>query len=319
MIPCVYSFNFSDQSPREGTGSWQRGTGSQQRVIGPPERVMVLHYYSLSISVRNRGQLTATNVIQGPGHNFTSEDPAIFLEDVNITTGEKVIRPRQYPQVLIPSTPTLGTGQVGSLSMQDIQRLHQTTGEILARAGQQQHPQPSPSSHPAPSPSTLLSTLDIPPLEVGSKKCPVCMKEFREYNTQHRYTCNKCEKALGTKANLLHHQEHFHKQFNFVCIICQYSAQRKVDISKHMREHQRWLDHPELRCKHCVQVLHNKDGLYQHLKVCRHNTEGTVTQFMCRNPGCGSVFSLEKKRNYHEKNRCHLLKKNRGRGRGQPQ
>ena len=134
------------------------------------------------------------------------------------------------------------------------------------------------------------------------------MKEFREYikckahyNTQHSrqslFTCEKCRKALGTKANLLHHQELFHKHNNFVCIICQYSAQRKVDISKHIREHQRWLDHPELRCKHCVQVLHNKDGLYQHLKVCRHNAERTVTQFMCRNPGCGSVFSLEKKGN----------------------
>ena len=156
------------------------------------------------------------------------------------------------------------------------------------------------------------------------------MKEFREYskckshyNTQHIrqsiYTCKKCKKALGTKANLLHHQRHFHQQFNFVCIICQYSAPKKVDISKHMKGHQRWLDHPELRCKHCVQVLHNKDGLYQHLKVCRHNAERTVTQYMCRNPGCGSVFSLKKKRNYHETHRCHLLKKNIGRGRGQPQ
>ena len=78
----------------------------------------------------------ATSVIQGPGHNFASEDPTIFLEDANITTGEKVTRPRQHPQVLLPSAPTLGTGQVGTLSMQDIQRLHQTTGKILARAGQ---------------------------------------------------------------------------------------------------------------------------------------------------------------------------------------
>ena len=75
-------------------------------------------------------QLMATSVIQGPGHNFASEDPTIFLEDQNITTGERVTRPRQYPQVLLPSAPTLGTEQVGSLSMQDIQRLHQTTGEI---------------------------------------------------------------------------------------------------------------------------------------------------------------------------------------------
>ena len=103
----------------------------------------------------------ATSVIQGPGHNFASEDPTIFQEDVSITTRERVTRPRQYPQVLLPSTPTLGTGQVGSLSMQDIQRLHQTTGEILARAGQQ-HPQPSPFSHPAPFQPTSPPTLDIP-------------------------------------------------------------------------------------------------------------------------------------------------------------
>ena len=169
MIPSVYSFSISDQSPREGTGPQLRGTSSQQRVIGPPERVTVLHYYSLSISVRNRCQLMATSVIQGPGHNFASEDPTIFLEDANITTGEKVIRPRQYPQVLLPSTPTLGTGQVGSLSMQDIQRLHQTTGEILARAGQQQHPQPSPSNHPAPFPSASLSTLEYLPLRLAAR------------------------------------------------------------------------------------------------------------------------------------------------------
>ena len=71
----------------------------------------------------------ATSVIQGPGHNFASDNPTIFLEDATITTGEKVTRPRQYPQVLLPSVPTLSTGQVESLSMQDIQSLHQNTGE----------------------------------------------------------------------------------------------------------------------------------------------------------------------------------------------
>ena len=267
-----------------------------------------------------------TSVIQGPGHNFASEDLTIFLEDANITTGERVARPRQYPQVLLPSAPTLGAGQVSNLSMQDIQRLHQTTSEILARAGQQQ-PQPSLFSHPVSSSSVPSLSLDIPPLENDTKNCPVCLKEFREfakckshYDTQHirqsLYTCKKCKKALCSKANLQHHLELFHKHFNFVCIICQYSAQRKADISKHMRQ---WLDHPELRCRHCVQVLHNKDGLHQHLKVSRHNTDRNVSEFMCRNPGFGSVFSLAKKRNYHEKHRCHLLKKNIGRGRGQPQ
>ena len=109
-----------------------------------------------------------TSVIQGPGHNFASEDPTIFLEDANITTGERVARPRQYPQVLLHSSPTLGAGQVGNLSMQDVQRLHQTTGEILAHASQIQ-PQPSSFSHPMSSPSVSSPSLDIPPLEIGAK------------------------------------------------------------------------------------------------------------------------------------------------------
>ena len=83
--------------------------------------------------------------------------------------------------------------------------------------------------------------------------------------------------------------------------------------------HDRWVKHPELRRKYCLQVLHNKDGLHQHLKTCRHNPERPQQQYMCRNPGCGSVFSLLKKGNYHETHRCHLLKKNIGRGRSQPQ
>ena len=49
-----------------------------------------------------------TSVIQGPGHSFASEDPTIFLEDANITTRERVAKSRQYPQVLLPSAPTLG-------------------------------------------------------------------------------------------------------------------------------------------------------------------------------------------------------------------
>ena len=117
-------------SPTEGKQSSREGSSSPL----------------LFISVRTRGQLMVTSVIQGPGYNFASEDPTIFLEDANITTGERVARPRQYPQVLLSSAPTLGAGQVGDLSMQDIQRLHQTTGEILAWAGQQQQQQPQPSS-----------------------------------------------------------------------------------------------------------------------------------------------------------------------------
>ena len=92
-------------------------------------------------------------MIQRPGHNFAAEDPTIFLEDANITTGEKIVRQRQFPQAFIPSAPALGTGQVGNLSLQDIQRLHQTTGEILARSGQQQQPQSTSAG-----PTTILNT-----------------------------------------------------------------------------------------------------------------------------------------------------------------
>ena len=259
-------------------------TGPRWRVPVPdrgepvPDRgVVVLHrgkQFSIIVqcpfSVRNSGQLMPTSVIQGPGHNFAAEDPTIFLEDTNITTGEKVVRQRQFPQVFIPSTPVLGTGPVDNLSLQDIQRLHQTTGEILARSSQQQQPQPHPSasSPPVPSQSTTSPDLDMPPLEAGSKQCPVCQKKFRDfnkcrshYNTQHKrhsqYTCKKCKKVLGTKANLLHHQDVFHKQFSFVCIYCQHSTQRKVDMSRHMKSHLRWVDYPELRCRPCGQAFHN--------------------------------------------------------------
>ena len=199
-----------------------------------------------------------TSVIQGPGHNFASEEPTIFLEDANITTGERVARPRQYPQVLLPSAPSLGAGHVSNLSMEDIQGLHQTTSKILVCAGQQQQQQSQPPSfNHSVSSSSVSPSLDIPPLEIGAKKCPVCLKELREfskckshYDTQHSkqslYTCKKCMKVLGSKVNLQHHLELFHKHFTFVCIICQYSAQRKADISKHIKQHQRWLDHPEL-------------------------------------------------------------------------
>ena len=213
LILSIYSFNLSDRYP-----TWC--TGCRQRENGPLEREVVFYCCSLSISVRTRGQLMVTSVIQGPGHNFVSEDPTIFLEDANITTGERVVRPRQYLQVLLPSAPTLGAGQVGNLSMQDVQRLHQTTGEILPWAGQQQQQQPQPFSfsHSISSPSVSSPSLDIPPLEIGALKCLVFLKEFRKfakckshYDTQHirqsLYICKKCKKALGSKANLQHHQE----------------------------------------------------------------------------------------------------------------
>ena len=148
-------------------------------------------------------------------------------------------------------------------------------------------------------------------------------KCLAHYNTQHSrragFQCKKFLKVLGTKANLANHRETYHKYTNFVCNLCQFATSKKAEMEKHMKSHDRWVQHPELRCRYCLQVLHNKDGLHQHLKTCRHNPERPQQQYMCRNPGCGSVFSLLKKRNYHKSHRCHLLKKNQGRGRGQPQ
>ena len=183
-------------------------------------------------SVRNSGQLMLTSVIQGPGHNFAAEDP-IFLEDANITTGEKVVRQRQFPQVFIPSAP-LGTGQVGNLSLQD-QRLHQTTGEILARSGQQQQPQPHPSasSPPVPSQST---TVDMPPSGSKQSACSTSAGPTTILNT--RGTISTPVRSVRKYQSQSTSSSVFHKQYNFVCIICQHSTQRKVDMSRHMKSHQ---------------------------------------------------------------------------------
>ena len=131
--------------------------------------------------------------------------------------------------------------------------------------------------------------------------------------------CPKCGKALGTAANLNTHLENFHKYKNYVCITCQHSTQYKKDMLKHMKNHPEWVAHPELRYHFCTNNFHNKDGLYQHVKKCKHNPHRVIGQFMCRTPGCGGVFTLLKKRNYHEKHICLNVKKNIGRGRGQPQ
>ena len=248
------------------------------------------------------------------------------MEDLN-TTCARVARPRQFPSVSLPTSGATLPSQQEGLSLADIQLLHNTTGNILTRQQQQQPPVSSPSVPPSIPSSSSSDTL--PALEVGAKTCPVCQKVFREYSkcqahyVMHHsrgegFQCKKCLKVLVSKANLATHQETFHKFTNFTCIICQFATFRKAVLSKHMKSHDRWIQHPELRCKYCLQVLHNKDGLHQHLKTCRHNPEMPQQQYMCKNPGCGSVFSLLKKRNYHEAHRCHLLKKNIGRGRSQP-
>ena len=286
----------------------------------------LLNSLSSLFTVRNGGRLLPVSVIQGSGHFFINEDPTIFMEDLN-TTCSRVTRPRQFPSVSLPTSDTTLPSQQEELSLADIQLLHNTTGNILTR--QQQQPPVSSPSIPTSIPSSSSSDT-LPALEVGAKTCPVCQKVFREYSkcqahyvTRHSrregFQCKRCLKVLGSKASLITYQEAFHQFTNFACIICQFASSRKAEMSKHMKSHDRWVQHPELRCKYCLQVLHNKDGLHQHLKTCRHNPERPQQQYMCRNPGCGSVFSLLKKRNYHEKHRCHLLKKNLGRGRGQPQ
>ena len=247
------------------------------------------------------------------------------MQDLN-TTCARVTRPRQFPSVSLPATGVAPPSQQEGLSLADIQLLHNTTDNILTR---QQH-QPPVSSPSAPTSLPSSSSDTLPALEAGAKTCPVCQKVFREYrkcqahyitchSRREGFQCKKCLKVLGTKANLASHQETFHKYTNFVCIICQFATSKKAGMAKHMKSQDRWVQHPELRCQYCLQVLHNKDGLDQHLKTCRHNPERPQQQYMCRNPGCGSVFSLLKKRNYHEKHRCHLLKKNIGRGGVQPQ
>ena len=267
--------------------------------------------------MRNGGRLLPVSVIQGPGHSFINEDPTIFMEDLN-TTCARVTRPRQFPSVSLPTSEATLPSQQEGLSLADIQLLHNTTGNILTRQQQQQPPVSSPSVPPSIPSSSSSDTL--PALEVGAKTCPVCLKVFREYSKcqahyvmhhsrREGFQCKKCLKVLGSKANLTTDQETFHKFTNFTCIICQFATSRKAEMSKHMKSHDRWVQHPALRCKYCLQIPHNKDGLHQHLKTCKHNPERPQQQYMCRNPGCGSVFSLLKKRNYHEKHRCHLLNK----------
>ena len=291
----------------------------------PAKGIPVLHMGngpSISLSslftVRNGRRLLPVSVIQGPGHSFINEDPTIFMEDLN-TACARVTRPRQFPSVSLPTSDTTLPSQQEELSLADIQLLHNTIGNILTRQ-QQQLPVSSPSV-PTSIPSSSSSDT-LPSLEVGAKTCPVCQKLFREYSKcqahyvmrhsrREGFQCKKCLKVLGSKVSL--------KFTNFTCIICQFASSRKAEMSKHMKSHDRWVQHPELRCKYCLQILHNKDGLHQHLKTCKHNSERPQQQYMCRNPGCGSVFSLLNKRNHHEKHRCHLLKKNLGRGGGQPQ
>ena len=146
-----------------------------------------------------------------------------------------------------------------------------------------------------------------------------------KFSGKSDFICVKCKKVLGTAASLGTHIDSFHKYRNYTCIYCQYSCQYKDqytykrEITKHMKQHPHWVAHPEFRCAFCVQCLHNKDGLSQPIKSCKHNPHKQTGYFMCRKPGCGSVFSLEKKRNYHERHLCDLLKKNIGRGRGQSQ
>ena len=326
-----------DVSPHQGVSGPRQGVlvlaegncGPHRGEYGSPHKHRSFNISFIIFTVRTGGRLLPVSVIQGPGHSFTNEDPTIFQEDLN-TTCARVSRPRQFPSVSLPTSGApLSSQQVLSegLSLSDIQQLHDTTGDILTRQQQQPPASTIPTSSSIPS-SSASDTLPV--LESGAKICPICQKVFREYNKckahyiarhsrREGFKCKKCQKVLGSEASLVQHQETFHKFTNFVCILCQFATSRKAEMSRHMKSHDRWVQHLELRCKYCIRVFHNKDGLHQHLKTCRHNSERPQQQFMSRNPGCGSVFSLLKKRNYHETHRCHLLKKNLGRGRGQSQ
>ena len=215
--------------------------------------------------MRNGGRLLLASVIQGPGHSFISEDPTIFMEDLN-TSCARVTRIRQFPSVSLPTSGAALPSQQEGLSLADIQLLHNTTGNILTRQ-QQQPPVSSPSVPPSIPSSSSSDTL--PALEAGAKICPVCQKVFREYSKcqahyvmrhsrREGFQCKKCLNVLGSKANLANHQESFHKFTNFICIICQFATSRKAEMSKHMTSHGRWVQHPELGCKYCLQALHNK-------------------------------------------------------------
>ena len=158
----------ADVGPRQGVSGPCRGVpvpaegncGPHRGEYGSPHKHRSFNISFIIFTVTTGGRLLPVSVIEGPGHSFTTEDPAIFQEDLN-TTCARVSRPRQFPSVNLPtpgsplsSQPVLSEG----LSLSDIQQLHDTTGNILTR--QQQQPPastiPTPSSIPSSSASDTL-------------------------------------------------------------------------------------------------------------------------------------------------------------------
>ena len=216
-----------------------------------------------------------------------------------------------------------------------VQDIHESTGRYLQQVrGQPQPPVTSASvtqpTSTSPTPGSSFSPVDLSSLLSTDRTCPVCQVIFPEFNklkrhitTKHSrespFMCKKCKMNLGSASSLATHMENYHQHRNFVCNICQFACQFKKDIAKHMRSHPDWVVNPFLRCSFCLNKFQDKDGLTQHTKICKHNPNRQIGQWMCRTPGCGSVFTLKKKRNYHEAHICSTLKKNIGRGRGSNQ
>ena len=216
-----------------------------------------------------------------------------------------------------------------------VQDIHESTGRYLQQVrGQPQPPVTSASvtqpTSTSPTPGSSFSPVDLSSLLSTDRMCPVCQVTFPEFNklkrhitTKHSressFMCKKCKKNLGSASSLATHMENYHQHRNFVCNMCQFACQFKKDFAKHMRSHPDWVVNPSLRCSFCLNKFYDKDGLTQHTKICKHNPNRQIGQWMCRTPGCGSVFTLKKKRNYHEAHICSTLKKNTGRGRGSNQ
>ena len=142
-----------DVGPCQGVPVPTEGNcGSHRGEYGSPHKHRSFNISFIIFTVRTGGRLLPVSVIQGPGHSFTNEDPAIFQEDLN-TTCARVSRPRRFPSVNLPTPGSPLSSQLvlsEGLSLSDIQQLHDTTGNILTR--QQQQPPastiPTPSSIP---------------------------------------------------------------------------------------------------------------------------------------------------------------------------
>ena len=266
-----------------------------------------------------------------PSYSFSEEDPWVFQEDKDCRSHTSVQRPRMFPEEQLPAVPVLQQPSLQQpVDVAAVQDIHDSTGRYLQQVRGQPQPPATSSTVPqatvtSPSPGTSSAAVDLSSLLSTDRTCPVCQATFQELNklkrhitTRHSrespFMCKKCKKNLGSASSLATHMENFHQYRNFVCNICQFSCQFKKEITKHMKNHPEWVINPSLRCAFCVNKFHNKDGLTQHTKICKHNPNRQIGQWMCRTPGCGSVFTLKKKRNYHETHICSTLKKNIGRG-----